>query len=435
MQATIDQIPILAGVLEPAQTGRDAERGLPIIRDGGQAHLIVKYLTEEIQFSDLKDGNFPSRKLNPDVLVPVPRLNDPVEAKPILKVQATLIDGGVLLVISCHHIAADGAGISIITRALAAQCRHAASRMRPFADSLHEVGDDLNKTPSTLSARALDRSPLQSGSLHAVVHDQVGVYKIIASDNAKIPRTAVTSSDGLVTRVFSIEPETLKTLKGSAEGTLSLGHQSETDSKDRWISTHDAVVALIWRTILGARLRLGMLTAEETVYLGLAHNIRRKVTPPLPDDFIGNATICVDTHLPLGNLLKEHDGLSVAARSIRDMVHNVNNDTVQDLISFIKSVDNIKQIRNDSTVGLAENNRIFVTSWHSFPSDAQDFGGNTFGRFEAIRLPNGGLPYPFQLILPRRRDGAWEIALTLKQEVMGEVEKDELWQRYTRETT
>lgn len=106
MQKTVQEFPILAYSVSFAS---GQWRFLP-----GNARLHIKDLP--LSFQKLKDTNFSSVLLKPDVLSTVPGMIDFENKWDCCRVQANFIDGGLLISVSISHLAMDGLSITNVSR-------------------------------------------------------------------------------------------------------------------------------------------------------------------------------------------------------------------------------------------------------------------------------------------------------------------------------
>lgn len=109
------------------------------------------------------------------------------------------------------------------------------------------------------------------------------------------------------------------------------------------VSTHDALSALMWRTLMHARHASGALShpspktntpPTESTYT-LPHNARRHVG--LPSAWVGNACYFISATLPISTILSpSNQSLPIMAESIRAALNAVDGDIVGGLMHLRK---------------------------------------------------------------------------------------------------
>uniref|UniRef100_A0A803LRC2 BAHD acyltransferase n=1 Tax=Chenopodium quinoa TaxID=63459 RepID=A0A803LRC2_CHEQI len=102
----------------------------------------------------------------------------------------------------------------------------------------------------------------------------------------------------LMERMFHFTSESMKSLKAKAN--------KDNVNNDVIISSFQALAALIWRAIV----RAYELAPNEVTNCHLAINVRKRLDPPLPDDYFGNALSNIMTSTTAGDLLSQSLGLA-----------------------------------------------------------------------------------------------------------------------------
>lgn len=381
LQRTVNEIPVLAGQMGYAPTGWTVKNG--------QVRLRVKDV--DMDFSELEASKFSEKMLSADLLSTVPTLKDPQTEWHSCRMQANLIRGGLLLVISINHTTMDGYGITKVIEALARNCR------------LQEVAT----TPTTLHPDRLILSHCDGkGDI-----DQLDCYSIVKGTPNLGP-----VSERIVTTSFRLPIPTLKALKQAATPTQG------------WITTHDAVNALCWRTHARGRYEAKLITNEDTARFAFPVEFRNILDPPLSSEYIGNAVLMTKVELPVDQLLGPN-GLSLAAEAIRAGVKRVDATYVNNFIAVAKSLDIPGQMKIN--LKLEDRNTAFgSTSYKSFDHSSLDWDP-CLGRYEKLRLASGVTGEGMSIIMPVLRDESWEVTVTVEEELEGLFRGDEEWKTYT----
>ncbi|KAI9737710.1 MAG: hypothetical protein M1818_005714 [Claussenomyces sp. TS43310] len=380
LQSTVNEIPILAGQMGLTSAGW--------IVKNGQALLRVKDV--DMSYSELQSTDFSETMLLAEVLSSVPTITDPETQWNVCRVQANFIHGGLLLVISINHTAMDGYGITKVIEALARNCR-------------------VNSWTTPLKPVIFDRSRLSDCSGEADIK-KLPAYTVVAG----VPKLRSVPAD-IVTASFRLPVQALKTLKVAASPT------------ETWITTHDAVNALCWRTHARGRYKAGLVTEEDTARFAFPVEFRQLIHPPLSSQYIGNAVLMTKVELPMKTLLGPN-GLSIAAATIRAGVKEVDAAYIDNFIAVAKSLEDPRQLKinlmlDDPRTGFGS------TSYKGFAHSTLDWDP-ILGKFERLRLAYGVTGEGMSIILPVLSDGSWEVTVTLEQGLVELFRADEEWTTY-----
>ncbi|KAI0132888.1 transferase [Xylariales sp. AK1849] len=380
LQRTVNEIPILAGQMGHTSTGWTVKNG--------QALLRVKDV--DMSFSELQSTNFSEAMLPADVLSSVPSITDPQFEWHACRIQANFIRGGLLLVISINHTTMDGYGITIAIETLARNCR---------------AHDPI----ASFEPVSLDRSAISACDGDADI-GKLAAYSIVrgATKIGSIPARTVTTTFRLPVAAL----QALKTDASPAEG---------------WVTTHDAVNALCWRTHARGRFRAKIISDEENARFAFPVEFRQLIDPPLSPHYIGNAVLMTKVELPVKTLLGP-DGLSIAAATIRAGVRKVDAAYVGNFVAVAKSLESPGQLK--ISLKLEQPNTAFgSTSYKGFAHGSLDWDP-VLGKFERLRLASGVTGEGMSIILPVLGDGSWEVTVTLEEDLVELFKTDDEWRRY-----
>lgn len=413
LRATFSDLPILTGQLVPIDD--EKQPGKKDVIPGGNEELFVKDLTSSaLDYQHLKANGFPISEFDDETFWATPCMPGPGEKCPVFAAQANFIKGGWLLGISFWHVVMDGSALAITLRVLSQNCLLAQDPSRQAQIGSKLVGDIYNK--SRLH---------ESGSEHKGLVSDHPEYILFSEVPASLPSFMTIP---LKLDVFHICPASLKALKAAATPVI----ETETHTKEpMWVSTNDAVCALIWRSLI-------VVTYEGTEYKDeplsccqIAVNARPKMDPPLPADYFGCALTFGTSHLPISSILVP-GSLSTMALMIRQSIMKVTAPYIESVIATIHNIPDYRRFIPCSFVDLLGRDTV-QTSWSAFPLYSYEWGQALGGKCERVRAPKLGMFNGLQTILPARPEsqgGGFEVMIGLEPHVMEKLKKDPVWSEY-----
>lgn len=273
-----------------------------------------------------------------------------------------------------------------------------------------------------IDARVNDRASLMTGFPGASPSD------IPESALAPTPSTADTDMDfeqseaapsnkpAMTTRVFRLSSASRASMKTAAAA----------------YSSNDALQSLFWRHITLARIAAraqgsDTLDGSETTALQFAANMRSKVSPPLPYNFTGNASIGgITKRIPFTDM-KASNGLVTAAAAIRSALKRLSKpDYMARVIGLLAS-------RPDPTDEYKSTYKAFLgpdlvsTSWANLDVYGTEWGSLGWPEWFHIPLENydGAM-----IVLPRKiRDGLY-VMIALESQAMEALTEDAEFRNY-----
>ncbi|CAO2193511.1 unnamed protein product [Urochloa humidicola] len=169
---------------------------------------------------------------------------------------------------------------------------------------------------------------------------QVTFFKLAFSD----------PSGPITTQVFSISKDQVTSLKRRCSGA----------------STFCAVSALLWRCVCAAR----RLPPDVEARLTISADIRRRVMPPLPKCYFGNALVRVGLAATVRDVTASEALASVAGR-IGGTVGRIDDEMVRSAIDYFQAVETSGHW---AATGTRPETELHVTSWLGMPIYDTDFG-------------------------------------------------------------
>ncbi|KAF2151578.1 hypothetical protein K461DRAFT_268730 [Myriangium duriaei CBS 260.36] len=401
LQELVLLCPVLGGQIALANHGIEAKYDL---LSGRGITLVVRDLYASIKpFTQLEKLNFCSSQLPYDLLMPTP---DDVNAA--CKTQFSSIDGGTIISFAISHNIVDGVGTDEVMRMLSGFTRLA--QQAPL-----EKRTALECETGTLG---LDRSVLRNISSHGVFKIEDHPAYRITSQHGDVMEskstTQVTSRDQSqeIPVLLRLCPDGLSQLKLDA-----------TTSGRSFISTHDALAALMWRSILYIRTQRneaqGMRSSTTNFFM--PSNARQHLN--LPASYIGNAVYQLSASLDVSVLLSD-SGLQQAAHAIRRAITNVNSDLVSSYMAELKTrwLDwGFLYDAATTTFGMG-------TDFSSTILYSLDWG-DAFGPMVRYRFPwsAGSAGY---CVLPKLPDGTAEAIVTVRPEEVALLRSEKLFGKY-----
>ncbi|KAF2152739.1 transferase [Myriangium duriaei CBS 260.36] len=400
---TVQRVPFLAGRIVPFSEEEGGRPWLRNITPDGAARLDIRDLSGELSFSQLKQANFPQTLLKADKLCTFARVayvsEDPVD---VCCFNATFINGGLLLVVQVMHIAADGRGVSDI--------------IKIFADNLRKtkLGELRRPLETIKTVYKSDRTALVSGN--GLTGSLEGHPAFTASP---VNTHSFIQDVSSACQTYRISASNLVILKKLASMHLSAGE---------WISTGDAIAALIWRSIMMARHRAGILPNGRDISLAQPVDFRTHLKIPPP--YFGNCLYMTRAATQFSTVANPKSGLTAAAQIIRNDVRSVTADVVRDLLAFSERTEK-EQHTHLKIIGEVATSGIILTSHFKFNLHDIDFG-ETFvdGRIQALRFPEKGTMGGAVIVMPQLPDGGCEFMVSEEMATVSALRDDALFTRF-----
>ncbi|KAJ5359398.1 uncharacterized protein N7496_011811 [Penicillium cataractarum] len=402
---TVQRLPLLAGSVVPFSSHQGGRPWLRNIIPEGGAQLIIKELSEELSFSDLAKANFSQHLLNTEQLCPLPEVGYFKEERvDVCRFQANFVEGGLLLVVSIIHNAADGRGVTEVIKTFANELSKAQSG---------ETHYPLEPRPDVYRS---DRTKLVSGyGVPGSIENHAAWTSDPANAHAQIHNVENSC------RTFRISVKALTDLKDYLSATVS--------GPDEWFSTNDAISAFIWRSIMLARHRAGILNGDAETYVAQPVDCRAHLKIPMP--YFGNVIYMTKSSLPLSDLENFESGLGAAARALRADIKAVTAEKFIDLVGYAERTALDTHTRLNILEAMSTSG-IILTSLFKMDLHGMNFGpvfGD--GHIKAVRLPARGTQAGAVIVLPRVPDGSCEFMVTEQESTIKCLLEDNYFSRFT----
>lgn len=399
-----ESFPWIAGKIanEGKTTGNS---GVFKIKPLGRApRLVVKDLRAEPgapTMQALEAAGFPIALLDEALFSPINVLPGKADEdrSPLLVLQANQIEGGLLLNIVGNHQALDGTAQEQVTYLLDKACHGI-----PFTEDEVAVG----KLP-----RATIVAPLDD-SWQPAADSQYLKKQVPATSNNVAASSAPPSLPRWVNVAFS--GAALAELKAVATKDVASG----------FVSTDDALSALIWQAL--ARARLARLPPSTTSTLGRAVNPRRYLG--IPANYPGYISNMAYSTQPLGTLAQRSLG-SVASElraAVDPETSGLGQSTREFATLLYRAADKDSVSVNE---GLDLERDLMLSSWAGQRCYAFDFGLG-LGRPVAFRRTRMAPVPSLMFLLPKRPDGEIVLALCARDDDLERLKEDPAFAKYGR---
>ncbi|SPO06748.1 related to Tri201 - trichothecene 3-O-acetyltransferase [Cephalotrichum gorgonifer] len=214
-----------------------------------------------------------------------------------------------------------------------------------------------------------------------------------------------------------------------------LKEMAKPEDRSYWISSYDAYMAFIWRTLSKHRVKLFKPDPKQSLLWGEAVDMRRRFhDPPVPERVQGNVVyVALSNQSPVPRLTVE-DVVSEAPMSklawyIRQLTNGVTQEGLSAALTAIAPIRDKTSLflRTDSFPPMSN----FTTDWRDArPCDA-DFG---FGQPHAFRFPFDTVTPGLAVVYPARAGGSpdegVEFSVAFETELIEGLVGDPEWSRF-----
>ncbi|QSZ33167.1 hypothetical protein DSL72_002753 [Monilinia vaccinii-corymbosi] len=406
LSETISAFPVISGSVMASQKTNCQKGSLTVdapyfdVKD----MLSVKDLSSKYDFESIRAEGFPTDAVDADVLPDFAR-----NKSQVLHAQANIIRGGFILVCAMHHSVMDGCGMFNLLKLWSTFCRG-------------ENGAKL------VNEEWIDNSALSEGAGTGKLenHPEYKLLPELASSSEYLS----SSSDVIDTGLFFFSDDSLQRLKELANGSLE---------GSSWVSTNDALVALIWSSITSARISTSEITEPSTPSVfAMTVNGRNRCQPPMSPNFTGNVVLIAKSFSRFSDLTLDESNkknLGTIARIVRQSIVEVDNAKLKDVI---KSIQNVSDLYRLQPGGYDSQQRdVGCSSWSGMPYYGLDWGeklGGKCRRFRWRSLKTDGIFIIFPRIPGDDGDklgkGGLEICLGLRRECLVALRDDKFFTQF-----
>ncbi|KAJ3456556.1 hypothetical protein MRS44_016579 [Fusarium solani] len=408
LEFTLSQFPILSGVLEMnVATGT---MWVARKRDS-TASLHVKHMLGEDEFPSYKElaekHPTPPRVCHSKI-ASLPLGDNNEEGIAVAAFQLNFIRGGLIIGLAIHHSVSDGPGCDGFLTTWA-ENTVAAAEGAPFIPTKHKFS--IHGTPLDIESPTKGRVE-ELSKMFPVVRDAGGPMP---------PPPAGFVMPSLVAQMWHFPKSKADLLKSKASN----------QDGGSWISTYDAIMALLWSSITRAKLEMLKPDLESKAILVHAVDTRKVWSPPLPDRFLGvGAAAARCEPLTVKDIIAGN--LPQLATAVRGSINAITPEYLSNLLQWVAGHEDQRflEISINSFLGID----LGASSWQGMTAyEAHDFG---FGLPKALRWPNPGFE-GFVLLYPSRagsihaaEDEGIEVCVCLEESCHKRLLKDEVLLEY-----
>lgn len=387
-------------------------------------------------YEELREAGMPLSALNAKLLAP---LSGYKTSNKVMAAQANFIDGGCLLSVYFLHTFVDGWGACMVMGAWAHNSR---SLQAPSLGSLGSLGSHplarltapATRTPQVpdVLSTSTATSSISRRAEYERLKKRPELWQLLGLDWRPAPKAPsvqefAPSTMTMNTSIFTATAETLAKLKTDTLPASPGGH----DNALPWISTKDALAALLWRSIMKARFP-SPLTVEDgkPVNSIVAVAIDARSALGIPTDYIGNVIFESMTELSIESLKDPQVHLASIATRLRASLQAAKEPArLRDAVALASSIPDARRLAFAFSDWVGAD--LIVTSWIDMPFYEQEWGpifGKT-GKAEFFRMPKGQFE-GICSVQPRHPDGSVDIVIGLNAEQMKRLRADATFGKY-----
>ncbi|KAE8349835.1 transferase family-domain-containing protein [Aspergillus coremiiformis] len=360
-------------------------------------------------YAELQSTSFPVAAFDADLLCPRSEWPLAGERLPISLVQANFIRGGLLLNWSVLHLVGDGTAYYTWAKVWAEECRRA-------------QGLDIPKPVELPVSVVRDRERVMQPSGHnSGLLQNHPEYTLLPDPLLDVPPKLLARNHRA--QVFYFSPAALQTLKADASPSRAIGPSDQT-----WISTNDALSALLWRTTMKVQHPLDTLKGNPESVFSIALNGRLRTDPPVHPSTLGCFLEFIAISAPVRKLIGSTN-LADLALKIRKAILRADGQFTDDVVTLVDQLEDVRQLVPTSFLDLPGFN-CMMTSWIKFDLYSLDWGSLLGHRIGAVRLPHRGFFNGIQVVLPMAPDGGIEVVVGVEEDRMDTLLRDPLWMKY-----
>lgn len=435
LKMTIAQMPIFGGKVHYRPVGSNGSRPGQLevrVPTNLTYRLPMVDSTAELDFEDLRDQGFPEEEMDGKLYLPGAFNLDLASGLDVITAQATFVEGGCLLGFGVWHTVCDAYGAYNIGESWSGNCRKVTEQSQKASDWKVDTAS-LDRDILTRLWLKEGNKPISLEGSRAPASDPawrfLGLHPMKDPEPPEEQITARPVTDALATEALPpVEPQKTPVMKTcifyisqSSYTKLKQAGTPGTPEEGADVSGNDAINALLWRSIMAARLPPGNGTDQtQESHFNVAIDARAQFSSDDLTSYLGNVIYFATISLPLSVVTSPFTKLSDIALHMRKTLNTYTKEKVHQSFAIANSIPDYTQLSYTfAGLGGATMN---VSSTLNMPLFDLDFG-NSFGNGgtpESIRILKDELDSVFRrvLVMPFRKSGGFEILISLFENEM-----------------
>ncbi|KAI5196664.1 hypothetical protein E4T39_07679 [Aureobasidium subglaciale] len=381
-------------------------------------------------FVQLSEQGFPSAAMNDEKLclrgLGGPWPNFGVDRLATNLMQVNLIKGGLLLNHLCFHAMGDGAAMWKLTEL--------------FAEDVRRAQGLPIEQPATIDVA--DREKL----LHSTGKYDSAAFAAAHPEFVHLPFIPPGLPPALTgakhhAHVFRFSPDAIKALKEECapSNVRLLKDQASVTPFPGFISTNDALTALLWRSVqLAEHADPSSIAADKASICQVSLDTRRRAYEEIHPHTLGNILGYTAASLPLSEVISsDKASLADLAVMIRMAVNKCGKSYHDELAHYIENMDNVNCLAGSAFLDMPGANML-QSNWSEFDYYGIEWGSAFGNHIKALRFPAGGVCAGFQIIMPSPANapkGTAEVLVDVTDDAWQHLLRDETWNRYAKNPT
>ncbi|KAG0160288.1 Transferase [Penicillium digitatum] len=378
----------------------------------------------ELDYDELLDEGLPQDILDPNILFPVIGAPDSEQGAPAFLAQANFVTGGLLLAVGLYHSVIDGTSGVWLAKKWAEHTRH-----------LQSVTEDralLEIMPRSTDPGVLEDLWLAQGYSPLTVEElktgakgsnDPSLWRLLGLDPLNTPPSPPLMVEPeerkerpMQSTIFYLSPQALEDLK-----------KASTEEPFGRVSTNDALMALLWRSIIRARFPSNTSSTDtDEAILDTTYDGRAGFSPDLPFTYMGSLIFTCTARMQRSQLVSPTASLASVAHEIRQAAKNIDSSRMHAAFGLAVSIpDYTKLTYPFATFAGAE---VCITSWIAWSMFDLDFGPifANGGRPDFVRPPRQEFDAVCRrcVVLPLQSHGGCEVLISLVADEMQRLEQD-----------
>ena len=404
-QRLFETLPILSGTVQSAP--HQKKSGLLCVdapwNKVDEVFRVNDLTSSDLDYDHMRKNHFPMTIWNEDDIKSVYTSRPSFRGgqNPVMMAQVNFVRNGMILVIFLHHSVMDGLGAVAVTELWAILCagKDGAEMIRGEMMNRQKLmsGDEAGRLGDFKEYVNLSESGKSDGELKSLFGTFIShlLATFPKRYHAGIPLSATQSSKSshtpnpskeVDTEIFFFSRSKLAALKSVVSASVASMVPSSEDCKaPSYISTNDALSALLFACVTEARKPFCPTDTQQTIPFALAVSGRRLLDPPLPEKYLGNVVLFCHLNLPLHAITPEVHNIGSIAAQTRSHLSQLDEPYVRKLIGALHKVDDTSKVV--PACRMSKDWPFTISSWAGQAFCSMDWGSEIGAKCERVRPP------------------------------------------------